>query len=134
MRRGRIEALPWTLRQEVHVRVSLQDDAVIPGAQHVRPAGLLDTTGAPLLIDAVFGQITAAKPSLLMDLEAVEWVSSAGVGALVKLLARTQALQGKFALCNCGPRVLTVLRICGLESALVVCKSLDEAREKLRGA
>ena len=116
------------------MQVSLQDDALIPGAQHVRPSGLLDTSGAAALIQAVFGHITAAKPSLLMDFEAVEWVSSAGVGVLVKLLARTQALQGRFALCNCGPRVRTVLRICGLEGALVVCDSLDEARQKLRGA
>ena len=116
------------------MKVSLQDDAEIPGALYVRPIGLLDTNGSPQLNDAVFEHITTAKPTLLMDLAAVEWVSSAGVGVLVKLLARTQALAGQFALFNCGPRVRTVLKICGLEEPLKVCDTVDEARAKLRGA
>jgi anti-sigma B factor antagonist len=70
-------------------------------------------------------------PSLLLDLSGVEWVSSAGVGALVRLLTRTQSSGGTMAIYGCGPRVRTVLRICGLEKALNVCETGVEARARL---
>ena len=77
-------------------------------------------------------RVVPETPSLLFDLSDVEWVSSAGVGAFIQLLARTRAHGGGLALFGCGSRVRTLLRVCGLESALNVRDTALEARDRLR--
>lgn len=94
-------------------------------------AGHMDPDGAARVRDELVAHIGPQTPSLLLDLRAVEWMSSAGVGTLMHLFARVQAHAGRMALWGCVPRVRAILRVCGLESPLNVCETEDEARQRL---
>jgi anti-anti-sigma factor len=114
------------------MRVSCTNDVGLPGATIAEVSGSLDMVGSEAFLQALDPRLTPEKPSLLLDLTQVEWVSSAGVGALVRLLTHTRSLKGGFAMYGCGQRVRTVLRICGLEGPLNVQDTAEAARARLR--
>jgi anti-anti-sigma factor len=114
------------------MNVTCGSDPVLARTTLATVVGNLDLTGSETFLAQVVPRINSQSPSLLLDLTQVEWVSSAGVGALVRVLTRTQAEKGSFALHGCATRVRTVLRICGLEDHLNVRDSSDEARARLR--
>lgn len=116
------------------MRVQFAPESVVPGALRVIITGSLDTPGSEKFMAEMATRVIPHCPSLILDLTGVEWVSSAGVGALVRLLTRTQSSGGTMALFGCGPKVQTVLRICGLEAALNVCETADQAQMRLSHA
>jgi anti-anti-sigma factor len=113
------------------MRVVCSTDPELPGTTIATVSGSLDLNGAESFLASVMPNVGAESPSLIVDLSEVEWVSSAGVGALVRLLTRTQSVQGGFALHGCRTRVLNVLRICGLEKPLNVREDASAARAHL---
>ncbi|HZM17417.1 MAG TPA: STAS domain-containing protein [Candidatus Krumholzibacteria bacterium] len=112
----------------MHVRCRV--DPAFPGTCAAL-AGHLDPEGAALARDDLAARIAPSTPSLLLDMSAVDWMSSAGVGALMQLRSQVQANQGAIALFGCTPRVRSVLRVCKLENLLNVCDGEDEARQRL---
>ena len=114
------------------MRVECSEDPQVPKTLRVTVSGSLDTVGTEKFMAELAGRVIPDCPSLLVDLTSVEWVSSAGVGGLVRLLTRTQSNHSGFAMFGCNPRVRQVLRICGLEGPLNVRDSLDLARERVR--
>jgi anti-anti-sigma factor len=114
------------------MRVEWAPDPELERCGLCTPAGRLDTQGAEAFDAALAPQVNAAYPNLLLDLRQIDWLSSAGVGSLARLLRHVQDLGGRLAVCGCQPRVRTVLRICGLEAAFNICDTLAEARARLR--
>src|SRR5262245_22059756 len=110
------------------MRVSCKVDPAFPGTRAAL-AGHLDPEGAALARDDLVARIAPKTPSLLLDMSAVDWMSSAGV--LMQLRSQVQANQGAIALFGCTARVRSVLRVCGLEKLLNVCDGEDEARLRL---
>lgn len=94
--------------------------------------GHLDAQGANDLWDAISPHLSGQRVSLLIDMAQVDWISSAGVGTMVRLLTRCQALGGNLAVFECAARVRSVLRICGLDVVLNVRDSGEDARLRLR--
>ena len=113
--------------------VTCQTDSVIRGVTLVVPSGRLDESGASELWEVVPSHITDATPSLLVDMTAVEFMTSAGIGVLIRVLNRTGTLGGRVALFGCNEKVQRVLSICELETAFNVCDSLNEARSRFDG-
>lgn len=116
------------------MRVQFAPESDVPGALRVTVTGSLDTPGSEKFMAEMAARVIPHCPSLVLDMSGVEWVSSAGVGALVRLLTRTQSSGGTLALFGCGPKVHTVLRICGLEKALNVCETATQAQALLSHA
>ena len=52
-----------------------------------------------------------AAPMLLIDLSKVEWLDSAGVGALVQLLVRREKVKNSLALSGLSPRNNAVMQV-----------------------
>ena len=113
------------------MRVQFAPESDVPGALRVTVTGSLDTPGSEKFMAEMATRVIPHCPSLILDMSGVEWVSSAGVGALVRLLTRTQSSNNTMALFGCGPKVQTVLRICGLDQALNLCETADQARARL---
>jgi anti-sigma B factor antagonist len=55
------------------------------------------------------------RAKLVLDLAAVEFLSSAAFGKLISLNAKVKARHGAMTLCNIRPAVFEALRICHLD-------------------
>jgi anti-anti-sigma factor len=67
------------------------------------------------------------EPRLLVDFSGVEFVSSAGLRAVLAVLKRVKAANGKLALCAVQPPVQEVLDITGFAGMLAVHSGRAEA-------
>jgi anti-sigma B factor antagonist len=97
------------LVEEVHGRVVV-----------VTARGRLDGTTSEAF-GARLGKLAAAsEPRLLVDCAGIDYVSSAGLRAVLTLLKRVKAANGALALCAVQPPVLEVLEITGFAGMLEI--------------
>jgi anti-anti-sigma factor len=94
--------------------------------------GALDEKGSVKVWDTVADELSRDLPSLMIDLSEVDLVTSAGIGALVRIHHRVQKLGGTLALFGPKPRAREVIDAVMLTDILNVCGSIDEARERLQ--
>jgi anti-anti-sigma factor len=114
------------------MRVICEPDLVLGNALTVQPAGRLDAYGATQFWEAVGERVTEDNPFLLIDMEGVEILSSAGVGTLIRLLTRTQQFHGSLSAYNANSRVRSVLEVVNLTSVVNLKETVEAARERLR--
>jgi anti-anti-sigma factor len=81
--------------------------------------GRVDGYWADHLAAAVDQEIRQGSHHILLDLSQVAFLSSAGIGTLVRLYKDLKSIQGSFALSNCSRTVLKVLQLSKLEDILV---------------
>lgn len=86
--------------------------------------------------DTLPQRITAAitgrpAPQLLMNMESVDFVNSAGIGALLVLLRLTNQSGGTLVLANVPPRLRRLFNTVGLDRVLPLVDTLDNARNYL---
>ncbi|MFC8922573.1 STAS domain-containing protein [Cellulosimicrobium sp. NPDC057127] len=84
------------------------------------PHGRLTLTTAAHLRDAVTELVGAGRVRLVVDLGALEFVDSSGLGALVAGLRTARAGGGDLRLANASEQVATVLRLTNLDRVLRV--------------
>jgi anti-sigma B factor antagonist len=117
---------------DVAVRVTCGPDAELGRAVLAAATGHLDVEGATQLWDVISPRLSEVTPSLLLDLSGVDWLTSAGVGSLIRVLTRVQKEGGAMSIFGAASRVQSVLRIVALESILNVRPTAAEARARLR--
>ncbi len=103
------------------MRVISEPNVDLKSVVVVRPEGHLDAVGASQFWDTVSPKLTEATPSLMVNMCKVDFMSSAGVGILIRLLTRIGQLGGVMTVCGCHHRVMTVLHVVHLEEVLNVC-------------
>ena len=89
-----------------------------------------DTTGK--FSEVLGGCIDRGDRRIVLDLGALEYVSSVGLRALIVGQKRLAALGGKIVLCAVRPQILKLLEIAGFTSIFPVAGTRDEAGELLR--
>jgi anti-sigma B factor antagonist len=90
--------------------------------------GDLDVEGGPVLRDALQGALDELPGArLVVDLEGVDFLDSAGIGVLVGGRERARSLDGDLVLVATGRNVLKVLELTGLDRAFEIHASRDEA-------
>ncbi len=82
-------------------------------------AGRLDNESAGLLTEAIDQLIRTGSHTVLLDLEGVPYVSSAGIGALIRAQRKLHSVQGFFGIGWAPPMVLEVIRLSGLGKLLL---------------
>lgn len=90
----------------------------------------LDAAAAPAFKQAATAVLGERPARLLLDLSAVEFVDSTGLGALVGLL-KQMAADARLALVGVKPAVRRLLEITRLDTLFIVCGSIAEARDAL---
>jgi anti-anti-sigma factor len=93
----------------------------------LRPAGRIDSNNAAAFGARLSEVIERGDASLLIDMEAVEYISSAGLAALLAAAKKAKARQGRVGLCALHERVRTVFEMSGFLALFPVWPSVDAA-------
>ncbi len=87
--------------------------------------GRLDVTWAEPFVNAAQEALRAGQHHLRVDASGLDYLSSAGIRALIKVRRELTAVQGSFAVCNPSPFVENTLEMSGLGQLL---ESGDEVK------
>jgi len=90
-------------------------------------SGRVDSATAPDLESSLKKLVESDKTQIVLDLKDVEYMSSAGLRAMVSTLKAVKRVNGDLRLANPSPRVEEVLRLAGLTSIFSIHPTQDEA-------
>ncbi len=94
----------------------------------MRVTGRLDNESSDHLTTAINDAVRLGRDTITLDLTDVNYISSAGIGALVKAYKQFQSIRGFFGVVAISPEGAEVIRLTGL------AKMLLSDRPKLRGS
>ncbi|MDF9717095.1 STAS domain-containing protein [Nocardioides sp. ChNu-153] len=97
------------------------------GKTIVAVGGEIDVYTAPRLRDRITELVAAGAYDLVIDMEAVEFLDSTGLGVLVGGLKKVRAHNGSLQLICSQDRLLKIFRITGLAKVFVIHGSLAAA-------
>ncbi len=100
----------------------------------VTAKGRLDGSASTPFTEKVGALLTNESPKLLIDLAGVDFVSSAGLRAVLVLLKKVKAAGGSFALCAVQEQVREVLDITGFTAMLSIHPARAEAIAAMAGS
>ncbi|MBC8365076.1 MAG: STAS domain-containing protein [Actinobacteria bacterium] len=89
--------------------------------------GDLDMAGAPELRREVAQMVAAGDSRLVLDLTAVDFIDSTGLGAVIGSLRRTRSHDGDLVLVCPEPRLQRVFEMCDLDRVFELHESVDAA-------
>jgi anti-anti-sigma factor len=101
-------------------------DAVI-----ISLSGHLDALTSAEIGEQIRSFIDNGDTRMILDLEKLEYISSAGLQILLQAAKKTASLNGFLALVKIAPEVMEVLDIAGFSSFLNIYESVDKALLKL---
>src|SRR5436305_14229742 len=85
----------------------------------LRVEGRLDVYWADHLAAAVDQEIRQGSHHIRLDLSPVAFMSSAGIGVLVRFYRELNSIQGSFGVSKCSPGVLKIIEISKLHALLI---------------
>jgi len=89
--------------------------------------GEVDVATAPRLREQLIGLVNQGSHRIVVDLTAVDFLDSTGLGVLVGGLKRVRAHDGSLRLVCTQERILKIFRITGLTKVFPIHSSVDEA-------
>jgi anti-sigma B factor antagonist len=93
----------------------------------VTPLGELDVTNSDRFRDQLIGAVSDAGSAVIVDLSALEFCDSSGMGVLVQGFKRAHERGIAFEVSGAYGRVATILDLTGLYQGLHVRADLNEA-------
>jgi anti-sigma B factor antagonist len=109
-------------RVELSLNVRTVDDRPV-----LDVAGEVDVYSAPELRERLSELLSAARPSLIVNLTDVSFLDSTGIGTLVAGLNRAVQFGGTLTLVSDQERILKLFRITGLDSVFAIRPNIEEA-------
>jgi anti-sigma B factor antagonist len=89
--------------------------------------GRVDSSNADQLGDALAERVEGGTRNIVVDLEGVEYMSSAGLRELVSALKKVKQTGGDLRLCNPNERITEVFDLAGLTSIFEIYDSQVDA-------
>ena len=99
----------------------------VDGRTIVAVGGEIDVYTAPKLRDKITELVAAGTYDLVIDMEAVEFLDSTGLGVLVGGLKKVRAHDGSLSLICNQDRLLKIFRITGLAKVFVIHETAEAA-------
>ncbi len=99
----------------------------VAGWTVVRVGGELDYETVPQLDRYAGDLIEQGRDHLVVDLDAVDFMDSSGLGVLVKLCKRLRACQGRLHVVTADPATVRLFRITGLGHVIPIYSSVAGA-------
>lgn len=112
----------------LHVGISARDVWTV-----LDLAGEVDMFSAPKLRDHLVEVIDQGRTKIVLDLEDVSFMDSAGLGVLIGGLRRVREHEGEIALVCTNRPVLRVLTITGLHNVFNLYGTVEEATKADKG-
>ena len=109
---------------ELTLNVHSDDD---PGYTVIEVGGEIDVYTAPKLRERLISLVEEGSYQLIVDMEAVEFLDSTGLGVLVGGLKRVRAQDGWIDLVCTQSRILRIFRITGLNKVFSIYSTVPEA-------
>jgi anti-sigma B factor antagonist len=97
------------------------------GVTVVVPSGRLDVAGAPALKDAITGLNENGSAKVVIDMEAVSFVDSTGLGSVIAALKQLRSRQGELRLAAPNQQVRVVLELTTLDRVFPYYATLEDA-------
>ena len=94
----------------------------------IRLSGRIDATTAPGMEESIFQAIEEGSRALIIDLESVEYMSSAGLRVLLAGLKKMKSVGGELRLSSLQPHVREVFEMTGFSRLFTICQNIDEAK------
>jgi anti-sigma B factor antagonist len=104
-----------------------------PAAVVLTVLGDLDMAGAPGLRQAVVVEVVGGARLVVLDLTAVDFVDSAGLGVVVGALRRLRAHDGDLVVVCPEPRIRRVFEMCDLDRVFALYRDVDAAAAAMAG-
>jgi anti-sigma B factor antagonist len=89
--------------------------------------GEIDVATSPNLRERLIGLVNDGGTRLVLDLEAVDFLDSTGLGTIVSILKRVRTHGGDLRLVCTEARIRRLFEITGLDKAVPLYASLDDA-------
>lgn len=99
----------------------------VEGRTIVSVGGEIDVYTAPKLRDKITELVAAGTFDIVIDMEAVEFLDSTGLGVLVGGLKKVRAHDGSLHLICNQDRLLKIFRITGLAKVFTIHESAEAA-------
>ncbi len=90
-------------------------------------AGEVDLHHTPEVHKALVAACQEQPRKIVINLEAVRYLDSSGIGTLVEVFRRVNGYGGKLVLCGLNDRVLSVFEITKLDRFFKICATEAEA-------
>lgn len=103
----------------------------LDGGQMLKIAGRVDGATAPQFETALLGLFAEGSERVLLDLSALDYVSSAGLRVILMAAKKARARQGRLVLCALQPQVDEVFQMSGFARILDIAPSADEGQARL---
>ena len=98
-----------------------------PGFTVIAVSGEIDVYTAPKLREKLISLVDEGSYQLIVDMEAVEFLDSTGLGVLVGGLKRVRSHDGWIDLACTNNRILRVFKITGLSKVFAIHDSVADA-------
>lgn len=102
-------------------------EETISGAVVLRPSGRLDGSSAASFEKAVLERVEARPRRVVLDLANLEYVSSAGLRAVLVAVKRGKSVGCGLAVCNLQPHIREVFDLSGFGNVVAIHATLEEA-------
>jgi anti-anti-sigma factor len=99
------------------------------GAVRLNLDGRLNMVAAPRLKEAIDEAVGAGTPRIVVDLSAVSFMDSSGLGALIAGLKKARQASGDLRIAGVNDQVATVLRLTNLDRVLRAHESVEAATD-----
>ena len=96
--------------------------------------GFLDAHTAPEFEDAIKNLITEERFHIVIDLEGLQYISSAGLGVFMGFVEEIRNNGGDLKICSASPKVYKVFDLLGFPSLYEFYKTTEEAVGKFTKA
>lgn len=97
----------------------------------VSPKGRLDSATSPELDKLLRAKLAAGEHRLVIDLGALDYLSSAGLRVLLLAGKTVKAERGHIALCAVKAAVMEVFRLSGFDTIFTILPSIEQGVAKV---
>jgi anti-anti-sigma factor len=97
------------------------------GGLIVSPAGRLDSANAPALERWLSAAVERGDTLLIVDLKALDYISSIGLSVLLSVAKKIKRAKGKFVISGVNDRIGAIMEISGFNKVLTIVPTVEQA-------